>query len=45
MSIPFINRGLQHHCPAFNDDVPMPYKDEAFFGYPPRIDDQFLLGF
>jgi hypothetical protein len=43
-SIPFINRGLQHPFPAFNDDVPMPYKDEAFFGYPPRIDGQFSVG-
>jgi len=44
MSIPFINRGLQHPCPAFNDDVPMPYKDEAFFGNPPRLDGPFSVG-
>ncbi|XP_078152574.1 uncharacterized protein LOC144547752 [Carex rostrata] len=43
-SIPFINRGLQHLFSAFNDDVPMLYKDEAFFGYPPRIDGQFSVG-
>ena len=43
-SILFINRELQHPYRTFNDDVPMPYKDEAFSGYSPRIDDLFSEG-
>jgi hypothetical protein len=31
MSIPFINRGMNHLCTQFADNTPMPYADEPYF--------------
>ena len=43
-SIPFINRGIRHPCSSFHDQEPMPYKDRAFLGEPPRLDEKFGEG-
>jgi len=43
-SIPFLNRGPKHPCSSFNDEMPMPYADRAFFANPPRLDEKFAEG-
>jgi hypothetical protein len=45
MSIPFINRGMKHSCAQFAVNTPMLYADESCFHKPPRIDDQFGVGY
>jgi hypothetical protein len=44
MSIPFINRWMQHPCEQFADNAPMPYADDPYFRTPPRNDEEFGVG-
>ena len=35
---------MRHPCSSFHDAVQMPYKDRAFRGDPPRLDEKFAEG-
>jgi hypothetical protein len=39
MSVPFINREMNHPCAQFADNTPMSYADEPYFHKPARIDE------
>ena len=43
-SVPFINRGMKHPCPSFNDDSEGPYADNPYYRKPRRLDEEFGEG-
>ena len=43
-SVPFINRGMKHPCPSFNDDSEGPYADDPYYRKPRRLDEEFGEG-